>query len=146
MSPTCLAKITPLDRLMAIRDRFATGGSTGRFAAVLAAIAALFLVMVLIAWLIQRRRQKRVYNPKALFQDVLRQLPLTVPQRDLLRRLARDLRLEHPTVLLLSPQLFLESANAWMELARRANPATRAQLDDLARAIFAESTASPVAA
>jgi hypothetical protein len=71
-----------------------------------------------------------------LFLEVLRGVPLTVPQRDLLRRIARDLPLAHPTVLLLSPAIYHETANTWMSATRSATPETRARLDGLAEALF----------
>jgi len=130
----------PLERIMGIRDRFATGGSAQGFFTVLLLIIIAFLTLLLLAMVARRLRHRRVYNPKSLFLEVLREVPLTIPQRDLVRRMARELRLEHPTVLLLSPQVYNEYANAWMSTSRNANIATRERIDVIARVLYEEAT------
>jgi len=128
--------ITPYERFMAVKDRFSTGGSTGKFVFVVGLLLLMVLLLALISTLLRRWQKRKVYNPKRLFLDVLRTTPLTVPQRDLVRRIARDLRLPHPAILLLSPRIFTENANAWMSASRNANTHTRDKLSALATSIF----------
>ena len=64
-------------------------------------------------------RQER--NPSKLFRDVMKQLPIDNVQRDFLRRIARDLKLEHPVRCLLSPNLFRNFAQDWIQM-RKENP------------------------
>jgi len=136
------APAAPFDRLMGIRDRFATGGSAGAFFLVLALLALAFLLLLLIAIVTRRRQRRKVYNPKALFHEVLRAVPLTVPQRELLQRIARDLRMPHPVMLLICRQVYLENANTWMSASRSANPAMRNRLDGIAHAVFEHAQAA----
>ncbi|MCB9849825.1 MAG: hypothetical protein H6817_03895 [Phycisphaerales bacterium] len=82
-----------------------------------------------------------MYNPRSLFLDVLREIPLTVPQRDLLRHMARELRLEHPTVLLLSPRIYHEHANAWMSGSRNASLTMRDRIDTIAQVLYEDEAA-----
>jgi hypothetical protein len=124
---------------MGIRDRFATGGSTGGFLIIVGILALVFLLLVLIATVARRWRRRKVYNPKALFHEILHAVELTVPQRDLLRRIVRDLRMTHPAVLLISRQLYYENTNAWMAATRNVSERMRERLDDAARAVFGES-------
>jgi hypothetical protein len=138
MIPRTVDPAPPLERILGIRERFAGGGSTSAFVVVLLLIAATFLLLAVIAVIARRWRRRRVYSPRGLFLQSLRELALTVPQRELLRRIARELRLEHPTILLLSPTIFVEHANAWMSTTRNANLATRDRLSALARAIFGQ--------
>lgn len=137
MNPAFLLAVTPYERFMAIKERFSTGGSAGKFFLVIGLLLLAVATLALLATLARRWRARKIYNPRRLFLEVLRSVPLTVPQRDLLRRIARDLRLPHPTVLLLSPHIFTVHANAWMSASRNATPSMRTRLDGLQRAIYA---------
>ncbi|GJM26615.1 MAG: hypothetical protein DHS20C16_30300 [Phycisphaerae bacterium] len=128
--------VAPIDRLHGIRDRFATGGSVADFVLVitliLLALAALYGIM---HWGMRRRRGA-FFNPRKLFDKTLRSLSLRVDQRDLVRKIARDLRLQHPTVLLLSPQLLNLYGNQWMSATDNVTDSQRTQLDDLSTHLF----------
>ena len=126
----------PLERVHGIRDRFATGGSTTDVMQVLVLLAVGLLLLYLAAILWQHHRRRHINNPRRLFGEVLRQLPLSVAQRDLLRRIARELGLDHPAVLVLSPQVFHSYSNRWMSASCSANQVTRERLDELAQALF----------
>ena len=131
----------PLERVHGIRDRFATGGSTTDVMQVLVLLAVGLLVLYLAAVLWQHHRRRQINNPRRLFGEVLRQLPLSVAQRDLLRRIARELGLDHPAALVLSPQVFRSHANRWMSASHSANQVTRERLDGLAQALFPRADA-----
>ena len=126
----------PLDRIHGIRDRFSAGGSTEGFIVVLLSMAALFVLLYVLSRTLRRWRFRQTDNPRKLFHEVIRNLPLTIPQRELLRRMARDLGLDHPAVMLLSPQIFRTHANQWMAASRNANAATRDRLLTLSGSLF----------
>jgi hypothetical protein len=132
-----IGEITNLDRFLAIRDRFAGGGSTLNFLLAVVGIIAAVAVLRLMHLFVLRLRLRELNHPGKLFREVLVQLPLGVRQRDLLRRMARDMRLEHPVHLVLSPQLFQQLGNRWMVTTRRATPEVRRELNALAAALFA---------
>jgi hypothetical protein len=128
--------IAPIDRLHGIRDRFATGGSIADFVlAITLILVGLALLYGVMRWG-AKRRSGVFYNPQKLFDKSLRTLGLRVDQRDLVRKIARDLRLEHPTVLLLSPQLLNLYANQWMSATKTATEAQREQIDTLSTHLF----------
>jgi hypothetical protein len=131
--------VSPPDRLLGIRDRFADGGGWGDMALTLLGLAA-FVAFLFVVFAIQRRiHRKEIDNPRKLFRTLMTQLGLTVRQRDLLRRMAGDLRLEHPTILLLGPGAYWSHAEQWRGQFAR-DPATiHAELDTLARALFPQS-------
>ena len=131
----------PLERVHGIRDRFAAGGSTTDVMQVLVLLAVGLLLLYLATVLWQHRRRRQINNPRRLFCEVLRQLPLSVTQRDLLRRISRELGLDHPAVLVLSPQVFRSHANRWMSASRSVNQVTRQRLDELAQALFPRTDA-----
>ncbi len=130
--------VAPIDRLHGIRDRFATGGSIADFilaiTLILVALAALYGIM---RWGM-RRRQGAFYNPRKMFEKTIRALSLRVDQRDLVRKIAKDLRLKHPTVLLLSPQLLNLYGNQWMSATNNATESQREQIDTLSAHIFSK--------
>ena len=101
-----------------------------------------FVVMLVIIYRVQlRRSQPRHHdNPMRLFRSVLRKLGLTLRQRELLMQVARDVKVPHPTVMLLSPALFNEHAGRW--LSNHASPSAGAStrtllaLQGVAKALF----------
>jgi hypothetical protein len=132
-----LGQVVPLpDRLLGIRDRFADGGTWGDMVLTLSGLAA-FVVFLFVVFGVQRRvHRKDIDNPRKLFRTLMTQLGLTVRQRDLLRRMAGDLRLEHPTILLLGPGAYWSYAEQWTSQFARNPTTTNAELDQLARALF----------
>ena len=120
-------------RLQGLRDRFALGGRWGEVISVLLVLAGCVLLLALI-----HRRQRTAGRPEPdspprLFRTLLKGLGLTAQQRSILRGMATDLRLEHPTVMLLSPKLFQEQTAAWAK-TRRDVPT--GELAAIARRIF----------
>ena len=123
----------------AVQQHFTRGGSlAGPLYAVLA-IAALAVLL----WFVHHLQEKTwsdrtIDDPKKLYRSIVRRLGLTVPQRDLLYRIVRDLPLEHPTVLLMSPRSFADHTDRWSAKMRRAggNAAHRADIDSVCRALF----------
>jgi hypothetical protein len=125
-----------LEQLKAIHQQFSEGDSGLSLLLLVAGIVALVLALHYGSLLWQRHRRRGVYHPGRLFAEVLAQLRLGVSQRDLLRRMARELELKHPVMLVLSPHLFQQHANRWMVTTRRAVPAVRAELNALSAAVF----------
>lgn len=76
---------------------------------VITAVLAISLLL-LVAWLLyhwQRRRQNPApAQPLSLYRRVLGKLGLSLPERWLLRRLAKASGIEHPTALLISARLY----------------------------------------
>ncbi|MCP4591571.1 MAG: hypothetical protein GY842_12595 [bacterium] len=120
-------------RLQAVRDHFAHGGG---WTGVLAVLGVLALCVLALAW-VQRRREAAQHHepndPRKLFRTVLTDLGLSPRQRKTLHRVAADLKLEHPTIMLLSPHLFHEHVAAWT--STHTNPPTD-ELAAVARRLF----------
>ncbi len=131
----------------AVHEEFQRGGRFWEMFWVLFAIAAGLAALALYQRIQQNRSSGQVLDhPGKLFRVVIARLRLGVLQRDLLRRMARELQLVHPTVLLLSPEIFHEHSQQWLNgihfdpeqgssddhrAARQ-----RDSLDDLCHAIF----------
>lgn len=98
----------------AVRDTLRTGGSVGSllwFGAGLLLVCGALVVVHRIQ--LHRNERPRHHQPQKLFLEVLRELDLTVVQRDLLRRIVADLNLDHPAILLLSPVIYDDCTNRW---------------------------------
>jgi hypothetical protein len=131
--------VSPPDRLLGIRDRFADGGAWANMVLALLGLAA-FVGLLFVMFEVQRRiRRKEIDHPRKLFRTLMTQLGLTVRQRDLLRRMARELRLEHPTILMLGPGIYRSYAEQWTSQHARQPATVHAELDQLARALFPQS-------
>ncbi len=140
-----IAQYTP-PRMRGIQEHFHEGGGslTADFLRIVGVVLGGMALAYIIFSVINRRRQQDTNSPHALFNEVVRQLPLSIPQRDLLRRIAAGLHLTHPTVLLLSPQIFNTYANRWMSSSRTANRLTRKRIDDVMNILFPKTdTAHP---
>jgi len=102
--------------LRAAQESF--GGQDGVVAFVLA-VAGMASVPLLAAgvynFLQKRRRRADLSRPKSVFQRVLRRSRLGRKQRGVAWRMARDLRLPHPSVLFLSRTLFDRYADRWLD-------------------------------
>lgn len=127
---------TPLD---AVHERFARGGSVQDFLLVLLAITA---GLGLLAFLnrLQRPAESKPAenNPQRLFLDLLLHLQLGVVQRDLMLRMARDLRIEHPATLLMSATLFRQNVNKWLRETSTTSGDQHDGFDHLSRLLFDE--------
>ena len=128
--------IAPIDRLHGIRDRFATGGSIADFIlAITVILVGMALLYGVMRWGLQRRRGA-IYSPRKMFDKALRTMNLRVEDRDLVRKIARELRLPHPTVLLLSPQLLNLYGNQWMSATKNVTESQREKIDNLSNHLF----------
>ncbi len=133
--PTVLLQMTTWDRVQAIRDRLNQGGGLGGLILAVCGIMAVFGLAALVYRLQQRRRGCDIDHPGKLYRSLLRGLGLPVPQRDLLRRITAEQRLENPTVLLLSRRVFQARAERWLA-ARKGRPDEARQVEELARRLF----------
>lgn len=99
------AQLTEIQR--AVRDRFQEGGSFTAVMLVLLGVAGVVLAAYYLT-LRQRRANEnaRQASPERLFRDLLGKLDLTSHQRQILHTMVSDLRIKHPAVILLSPELF----------------------------------------
>ncbi len=107
----------------AARDHFTRGGSP--IVLVYAAVGAAALVVVLlIVQRIQSRtvRRRSTFNPQKLFANLVGQSGLPVMQRETLRQMADDLRLTHPAVMLLGPEIFEAHARRWVSATTQSDP------------------------
>ena len=87
-------------------------------------------------------KPRQVNNPTRLFSDVLKQLQLNAAQRSLLTAMARDLKLESATHMLLSPKLFEQAGQKWTSMAQPDSAAHADELQTIARELFPRSNAS----
>ena len=98
----------------AVRDQFQRGGSLSTvLVVVLCVSAAVLLVWVLTRLFRAREGGNLPDNPKQLFHDLLEKLDVSAPQRQVLDRMAKDLRLKQPSTILLSESLFERCAAQW---------------------------------
>ena len=129
------AQLTEVQR--AVRDRFQEGGS---FTAVMLVLLGVTGVVLAVYYLTLRQRRvkdnTRRASPERLFRDLMGKLDLTSPQRQYLDTMARDLRIKHPAVILLSPELFDRYLGEWQAWQHRTaddkdeqmNPRTAARI------------------
>ncbi len=77
-----------------------------------------------------------------MFSEVLKQLELNAAQRSLLTTMARDLKLESATHMLLSPKLFDQARQKWTSMVQPDAAARANELKTIARELFPRSNAS----
>ena len=87
-------------------------------------------------------KPRQLNNPARLFSEVLKQLELNAAQRSLLTAMARDLKLESATHMLLSPILFDQAGQKWTSMAQPDSAARADELKTIARELFPRSNAS----
>lgn len=135
-----------------VHNYFNNGRSLSELPTILLAIAAIVGAVLLVNHMQHRRSAGHLDNdPRKLFRTALRQLPLSVFQRDLLQRIERDLSLDQPAVIFLSPQLFADHARAWIDRQTMTDsdgtappPAQlRELLDGVSHALFATGLPAP---
>jgi len=122
------------ERLNALQERFVRGGSWVGALLALVGLAVAIGLLVLLYLLQQKRRRGDVDNPGKLYRGLLAGLELSVPQRDFLWHLARDLQLEHPTVLLLGRGIYHTHTQRWLAIHNR--PENVRQIEELAVKLF----------
>ncbi len=97
-----------------------------------------FVALAVVARILGRNDKHRLYNnPRALFRSLCRAHELDVAARRLLRQIARSQGIVPPARLFLEPACF-EPARTSVELQHR-----QAEIDGLARKLFAPSDAAP---
>jgi len=137
--PFILAQSEQLtDFQRAVRDEISEGGSISAFVLAIAAIL-LLLLLVYVAVRCQRwmAAAKETRNtPKRLFAALLDKLQLDRDEREWLTQAATAAGLRHPTVLLLSEQLFDEQAASRSGQSR---PGKALDLAPLRRRLFPEA-------
>ena len=106
-------KLTPVQQ--AVREQFQEGGSTGVALLMIVGILALALIAYWLTRRVNRDQDERarVDDPSRLFRDLLDKLDLPLPQRRILDAVVKDLRLQHPAKILLSPTLFDRCVDQW---------------------------------
>lgn len=151
MTPTLLSQ-SPWRN---VHNYFNDARSLTHLLPILLVIAAIIAVVLLINRVQQRRSAGRLDDdPAKLFRTVIRRLPLTVFQRDLLHRMARDLSLDQPAVMLLGPHLFAEQVRVWIDGQGQTDPEPpggsvpppsqlQGYLDGLSIALFATGLPEP---
>lgn len=110
-----LASQTLSDRMAGIRDHFVEGSPWGELIAVVLGLVACLLLLALGYHVHHTVRRREHDHPGRLFGALVAGLGLTAAQRQVLRRMAHDLRLEHPAVLLLSPRLWRDHTARWAQ-------------------------------
>ncbi len=130
----------------AVRDSFQEGGSiTQALLVLLAMIFAVLLLYLLTLWSRWAGQRRPARNPRQLFADVLSRLGLPPQQRDLLAKVASELNLKDPTVILVSPTLFDRHLEQWRAKQRRSGQVRnysrdRQLLAQARRVLFAASS------
>jgi len=110
---------------------------------VAAAITVFVLILHFVLYCEKRTAKPRqVNNPTRLFSEVLKHLELNAAQRSLLTAMARDLKLESATHMLLSPRLFDQARLKWTSMMQPNSAAHGDELQAIARELFPQSNAS----
>jgi hypothetical protein len=102
-----------------------------------------FVVLGVILVLIHRRQQSgqgsgRPRSQRRLFKELLRSLPLTFRQRELLRRVARDLKLSMPAAILLSPAHLDTAVRRWSRDSGEPSPRHAELFGTISQNLFEE--------
>ena len=109
-----------------IQESFGRDNSVPRLVTALVVLLAIPILGAMTYNFLQKRWTGGDINrPATLYRRVLHRLPLGRAQRAIAWRMARDLELHNPTVLLLSAELFEHQAARWM---RDLNPRRREAL------------------
>jgi hypothetical protein len=138
-----LATLNRAERLEAMRRGFTskTDPESGILTSmVVVVVIGLFVVLLLL--LLNRAQQDRGVRkgktPQGLFKEVLSKLKLGWPDRMLLRRVASELRLKNPTVMLLTPKIFAESASRYVSGRSGRSRADMTRLRAIHRQVFGQ--------
>lgn len=131
-----MLQTTPPERLEALHRQFSRGAGWDEFVLPLVGFVALVGLLAVLFQLQKRRQQVDVDNPRKLYRRLVHRLGLSAAQRDLLYRMASDLHLPNPSVLLLERRVFENQARRW----REKKPATRRgddqHIEELADKLF----------
>ena len=100
-----------------IHEHFQKGGDIQNFLLVLFGMAALFVILAIVHRIQRGDRVVTTPNsPMRLFKNTIAELGLTVRQRDFLGRVATEIKLPHPSTMLLSPTLFDRELDRWWKI------------------------------
>lgn len=132
--------LTPRERLFGVRERLSEGSTSGEIVLTFLGLAAFLLFLYIVFGVQRRHRRTEVDDSRKLFRSLLTDLGLTVRQRDLLRRIAGDLRLQEPSVLLLAPAIYWSHAQQWMADFPNRQPNARAEFEKLAAVLFPQAS------
>ncbi|MFQ5492307.1 MAG: hypothetical protein ACE5GE_16475, partial [Phycisphaerae bacterium] len=135
-SPESARTVHTVERLDAIQQHFQRQGAGWEVLLAVLVAVGIVLLAILFQAIQEGRRRTDVHRPAKLFRRLLPKLGLTVPQRDLLRRMAADLRLDNATVLLLSRRIFDRQVRRWLERVPHPIPDADARLAQLAEALY----------
>ena len=134
-----LLQLNPPDRLEAVQRYLNREGSIRGLLLTLLGFVAFAVLVLILHRLHGRTRAGDVDRPRRLFRKLIPRLKVSVPQRGLLLRMASDLELQNPTVLLLSRQVFEARAEEWQGIASARGPRLERRLADLADALYPEA-------
>lgn len=108
--------------------------------AVVAAIAAFFVILHFIMYYQKRLRSPRQFRkPERLFDEMLSQMELSRSQRGLVLRMVRDLRSPMPARILLSPKLFTQATALWLASREKDREIHEDQFRDVASKLFSST-------
>ena len=154
-----LDRLTPLswlDGTLLAQAPYGLSRISGAFprgpAALYVALALLILLILAVVgmwWYNRKHRQseavKIVNDPDKLFTDLLAQIDLTEPDKQLLRRMTAAARLRHPATALLSPDLLEWTRQLWLKEQGPKTPtsAQTNQLKNIAVKIYDHPPTSP---
>lgn len=98
----------------AVREHFVKGGSVTWFLVAIAAIVfALLLVHLITRWQDRHLGTEQRSDPVGVFDRLLDGLGVLENERSLLKNIARESGLHHPTAMLLCPAMFDECVVKW---------------------------------
>lgn len=101
----------------AVEEQFRSGGT---FTSAFLAIFGLIVLVVGAAWLSERQRRKMdqiddLRDPLRLYMSLVTRLDLLPPQRNLLTRIGKELKLPQPAAILLSETQYDGRTAEWLE-------------------------------
>ncbi len=128
-----------------MQEHFEKGGDIQNFLLVLLGVVALFVILAIVHRIQRGGISATTPNsPLRLFKTTITELGLSVRQRDFLGRVATDINLAHPTMMLLSPTLFDRELDRWWEIrggmSERARNNARKMANSVRETLFEDST------
>ncbi len=101
------------------------------------AILGLLVILHFVFYYEKRAKQPHLPNcPHKLFAEVLHHVGLTTAQRELLLKMARDLKLPAPTTMLLTPGALAQASDCWLKNRPRTAPQELQHLRTIAVVLF----------